>query len=223
MLKKVKLKNSAILFLGIVIILAGIFVGSYEYLKAKKDKAFSKMNLMLYESETPKKIVEDETDQVLDENIDDGYTEEPNDNNTNESDNVPLVNNYIGILEIPKLNLKQGFFGLDSPYNNVDHNITVIKGSTFPTEENNNLILAAHSGNCAICYFKTLYKLVVGDIAYLTYDGERHSYKIVNIYEVEKNGTVAIYRNYNTRVLTLITCTKNNDYTQTVYILEIQN
>lgn len=217
MLKRVKLKNSVILFIGIIIIFIGAFVGSFEYLKSKKDKAFSKMNVLLYENEMPKNVIENNgTEDILDDN-----------DNTEPENDIPSENktsyNYLGILEIPKLNLKRGFFGLDSPYNDVDYNITVINGSTFPDEENNNLILAAHSGNCSICYFKTLYKLSVGDIAYLTYANETHLYKIVNIYEVEKTGKVAIYRNYNTKVLTLITCTRNNDNTQTVYILEIQD
>ena len=49
----------------------------------------------------------------------------------------------------------------------------------------------------------------------------KYVYKIVNIYEVEKDGTVAIYRNYDKTTLTLITCTKNNDASQTVYIAEL--
>ena len=48
----------------------------------------------------------------------------------------------------------------------------------------------------------------------------KYSYKIVDIYEVEKDGTVAIYRDYSKSVLTLITCTRNSDTKQTVYILE---
>lgn len=226
MLKRIKLSNSTVLFIGLLIICIGVFIGSFEYLKSKKDKAFSKMNIMLYESETPKDIKDEE--EIPQKEDDENSTSEPIQEPAQEP--IPSENNYqntvvnyLGILEIPKLNLKRGFFGLDSKYNNVDYNITVINGSTFPDTENNNLILAAHSGNCSICYFKTLYKLEIGDIAYLTYAGEKHTYKIVNIYEVEKDGTVAIYRNYNTKVLTLITCTRNNNYTQTVYILEIQD
>ena len=223
MLKRIKFKNSTVLFIGILIIALGIFIGSLEYLKSKKDKAFSKMNIMLYENETPKDIKNEDEIHAPDINEDNNIEENNSDNNNKNNTEQKSTVNYLGVLEIPKLNLKRGFFGLDYKYNNVDYNITVINGSTFPDTENNNLILAAHSGNCSICYFKTLYKLVLGDIAYLTYGGETHTYKIVNIYEVEKNGTVAIYRNYDTKVLTLITCTKNNDYTQTVYILEIQD
>lgn len=222
MLKNLKINNSIILLLGIIIIFVGVFLGSFEYMKSKKEKAFSKMNLLLYDNENPKRIENDVPNQFPSIDNQDG-SEELNGSENGDSNDQKKVYDYTGVLEIPKLNLRRGFYNIDSKYNDVDYNITVIRGSTFPDQENNNLILAAHSGNCSICYFKTLYKLVIGDIAYLTYKSETHTYKIVNIYEVEKNGTVAIYRNYNTKVLTLITCTKNNDYTQTVYILEIQD
>ena len=58
-------------------------------------------------------------------------------------------------------------------------------------------------------------------MAYITHKGTKYSYKIVNIYNVEKNGRVTIYRNYDKTTLTLITCTKNNDASQTVYIAEL--
>ena len=99
----------------------------------------------------------------------------------------------------------------------------MINGSTMPNEENNNLILAAHSGDCPVCYFENLYKLVIGDKAYITYKNVKYQYKIVDIYEVEKDGTVAIHRNYEKNCLTLITCTRNSNTKQTVYILEIIN
>ena len=51
--------------------------------------------------------------------------------------------------------------------------------------------------------------------------GQKYKYSIVNIYIVPKNGKVPIYRNYNKTTLTLITCTKNDDTTQTVYIAEL--
>ena len=207
MLKKIKLKNSTLILVGIIILTLGICIGLYEYFEERKNKTFSNMNITLYEKEQPENIMEPN------EQIKEGKPEE-------NKELTPIINTYSGVLEIPKINLKNGFYGLDSPYNNVDYNITVINGSTYPTEENNNLILAAHSGDCPVCYFENLYKLSIDDIAYLNYKNVKHSYKIVDIYEVEKDGTVAIYRDYNKSVLTLITCTRNSDTKQTVYILE---
>ena len=174
------------------------------------------MNVKLYESETPKVA-----------NVDEPINEQlPSDNPAEpvEQLNQPIVQrnyDYIGILEIPKVNLKQGFLDIDSKYNDVDYNITVVQTSTFPDVEKGNFILASHSGNSYISYFKNLYKLEIGDEAYIYYNSIKYSYKIVNIYNVEKTGQVAIYRNSDATCLTLITCTKNSDHEQTVYILEL--
>ena len=207
MLKRIKLKNSTLILIGTIILTLGVCIGLYEYFEERKNKTFFNMNVTLYEKEQPENIIE------TNEKIEEEQSEEIKEQET-------IVNTYLGILEIPKINLKNGFYGLDSKYNNVDYNITVINGSTYPTEENNNLILAAHSGDCPVCYFENLYKLSLGDIAYLSYKNIKYSYKIVDIYEVEKDGTIAIYRDYSKNVLTLITCTRNSNTKQTVYILE---
>ena len=59
------------------------------------------------------------------------------------------------------------------------------------------------------------------DIIYLDILGNSYKYIVNDIYEVEKTGTVAIYRDYSKKVLTLITCTRNSNTEQTVYILEL--
>lgn len=205
-MKKLRLKNSTILLIGIILISFGIMIGFYDYFIQKKNETFSKMSIMLYENEQPENIIQNQENS--DEKIDDSQIiDQP-------------VYNFLGILEIPKINLKNGFYDLNSPYNNVDSNITIINGSTYPNEENNNLILAAHSGDCSYCYFDKLYKLQIGDQAHLQYQNQKYIYKIVNIYEVDKDGTVAIYRDYDKNCLTLITCTRNSNTKQTVYILE---
>ena len=218
-----KIKNSTILFIGILLISFGLIVGSFEYLRSKKDKAFSKMNIMLYESEMPKNIeVSDAEEPQETPTGDEKPQDNPGENNGGNSGSSSYSYSYIGTVSIPKINLKKGFLDLSSRYNNINYNVTVINGSTFPDEENSNLILAAHSGNCYYCYFDNLYLLNVGDVAYINYKGIDYKYVIVKIYEVEKNGTVTIYRNHNKKVLTLITCTRNVSNKQTVYILELE-
>ena len=128
---------------------------------------------------------------------------------------------YLAVLEIPKIGLKRGFYNVDSKYNNIEYNVTMVKGSSLPNVENGNLILMAHSGDAYISYFAYLYRLNVGDMAYVTYLGKRYGYQIVNIYRVEKNGVVVIQRNDSRTTLTMITCTKDDDFTQTVYIAEL--
>ena len=56
---------------------------------------------------------------------------------------------------------------------------------------------------------------------YVTYGGRKYQYNIVNIYNVDKTGTVTIERNFDITTLTLITCTYNDDTKQTVYIAEL--
>ena len=206
-----KLKNSTLLFLGLLVLCSGVFLGSYEYFKEKKDKVFSDMNILLYESEMPKTINDEIT--PIEANPD-----------TNETKTIPEKHyNYIAILEIDKIGLKRGFVGFDSPYNNVDLNITIINGSTMPGTKNSSLILAAHSGYCSYCYFDYLYLLSIGDTASVYYNGVKYNYSIVDIYNVEKTGSVMVKRRRNIDTLVLITCTHNSNTEQTVYILELTN
>ena len=49
----------------------------------------------------------------------------------------------------------------------------------------------------------------------------KYHYKIKDIYNVSKNGSVGLRINKNVSTLTLITCTKNDKNSQTVYIREL--
>lgn len=135
----------------------------------------------------------------------------------------PVINydKYLGVLEIPRISLKRGFYGLDSRYNDIKYNVTLVNGSTMPDVDRGNLILMAHSGDAYISYFAYLYKLNVGSDIYVTYNKVKYHYKLVNIYDVLKDGTVSIIRNYDKTTLTLITCTKDDSTKQTVYIAEL--
>ena len=50
------------------------------------------------------------------------------------------------------------------------------------------------------------------------YNNKKYVYKIDKIYNEKKTGRVRILRNKNNTTLTLITCTKDDNYHQTVYI-----
>lgn len=122
---------------------------------------------------------------------------------------------YIAILEIPKINLEKG---LSYFKNNINYNVQIIDGSNFPDQENSNLILAAHSGNSRVSFFKDLYKLNLKDKVYLYYNNNKYEFIIEDIYNVNKDGTVEIKRYRDKKTITLITCTKNSSTLQTVYI-----
>ncbi len=127
---------------------------------------------------------------------------------------------YIAVLEIPKLNLKKGFYSYESKKNNVNKNIEVIETSTMPDIENGNLILASHSGTSSISYFKNLYKLEKGDIAFIYYKDRKYAYELIYQYNEKKDGTIAIRTEKNQTNLTLITCDKKNNTLQNVYIFK---
>jgi sortase family protein len=131
--------------------------------------------------------------------------------------------NYIGVLEIPKINIKRGFLNIKDKGNNVNKNLQVIKGSDMPNVKNGNLIIAAHSGNSYISYFKNLHKLSNDDVAYVYFNNIKYTYKVAGKYDVEKNGKVTIHRNNKKNTLTLITCSQTDKTKQIVYILELES
>ena len=75
---------------------------------------------------------------------------------------------------------------------------------------------------CDVCFFDKLFNLTIGDKAYINYKNIKYTYSLVSTYEVEKDGTVAIYRDYNKNTLTLITCTRYSNTKQTVFIFELE-
>ena len=176
-----------------------------------RDEVYSDMKIAMTEEPT---ILgkEDVVESPVAENV------QKEENNTNY---VVDYSKYLGVLEIPKIGLKRGFYGTDSRYNSIQYNVTMVNGSTLPDEVNGNLILTAHSGDAYISYFAYLWRLGVGDDIYVTYNGTQYHYQLVNIYDVEKNGFVVIHRNTERTTLTLITCTKDNDNSQTIYIAEL--
>ena len=131
--------------------------------------------------------------------------------------------NYIGVLEIPKINIKRGFLNIEDKGNNVNKNLQVIKGSDMPNVKNGNLIIAAHSGNSYISYFKNLYKLSNEDVAYVYFNNIKYTYKVVGKYDAEKSGKVTIHRDNKKNTLTLITCSQTDKTKQIVYILELES
>lgn len=195
---------------GVILIISGIPLLLSNYIKEKRDVVFSQMNLALSEinmseitnNEVEEPVAEEPTEEVKEDN---NYTYEE----------------YLGILDIPKINLYKGFYSKTSSLNNVKFNLFVLKESDYPDVVNGNLIIAGHSGNYNNSYFANLYMLDLEDTITVHYQGKDYTYKITKIYNEEKTGTVRILRNRNKTSLTLITCTKDDDYHQTIYIAEL--
>ena len=108
----------------------------------------------------------------------------------------------IGKLTIDKINLNKYLYDKNSKYNNIEYNIEIIQ------ENKNLLVLAAHSGYGSVAFFNNLDKLKINDLINLTYYNNKSTYKIINIYEEEKNGYINIPKR-NTKQLILTTCSKN--------------
>lgn len=213
-----------ILIFGISLFIVGIFFLSSNYLSEKRDNAFQYMNSLLLEANETIELSE-EVDIIEDStsSLENNQTEVQVETKPKEEYVDPYLKYYIGSLEIPKINLNKGFTDINSKYNTVNKNLEVVETSTYPDVDKGNFIIAAHSGNSYLAYFRNLYKLDLGDRAYVNYNGKRYTYQIVNIYNQAKTGKIAIYRDSNKTCLTLVTCTKNSKTEQTIYILELIN
>ena len=132
---------------------------------------------------------------------------------------TPTIN-YIAVIKIPKIGLEKGLASKGSYWNNVNRNIEILSESDKPDVDKGNVILASHSGNSSISYFKKLNKLQNDDTVSIVYNGKEYKYKMVNSYEIEKNGYAHIVRNAEKSTLTLITCKHNTDK-QIVVICEL--
>ena len=200
---------------GVILIISGIPLLLSNYIKEKRDVVFSEMNLALSEINNQTiyndEVVEDE--ELSDEELEEEQVEEPKKEYTYEE--------YAGILDIPKINLYKGFYNKTSNLNNVKFNLYVLKESDYPDITNGNLIIAGHSGNYNNSYFANLYQLELNDTIIVHYKNKDYTYKITKIYNEEKTGTVRILRDRNKTTLTLITCTTDDNYHQTIYIAEL--
>ena len=206
-----KQSPTKVAFIAALIIIVGGFFLLYDYIESKKVLAYDYISNYYYNGE---ELVEKEPEYEIEEKEDVKEEKE-------EEDEGPVTDEYIGYLTIPKINLTKGFVDKRSSENDVEKNILIIEGSDYPDVDKGNFILAGHSGTGWQAFFNELYQLQENDEAYVTYKGKKYIYKVVNIYTQPKVGTVAIYRNYDVRTLTLITCTNNDQTTQTIYILEL--
>ena len=194
--------NRIYIILGIIFVIIGVVIGiipfiiSYNNLKVENKK------------------IEEFFQKPYVQNNDLIYEEK----SISESSNKHLEESYLMILKIPKINLKKGLYNIDSKYNSVNYNIEILKESDMPNIENGHLILAGHNGNSSVSYFDKLNKLEKNDVVNVFYNNIKYTYKIDNIYEIDKNGTANIKQNKKTTIIALITCKKYSDDKQIVFI-----
>ena len=205
-MKKNKFSPSSVSFISTLLILVGSCFLFYNYFTSQKIKAHDYMSQVFYNEK--EETVENLNLEVIDEEQEEPMPEE-------------ISDDYIGYLYIPKINLIKGFLDYRSENNNLDYNLIVINGSKYPNVKKGNLIIAGHSGTAWNSFFNELYQLEENDTCYIDYKGYRYNYVLKKIYQQQKIGKIAIYRDGNKTTLTLITCTNNDSETQTVYIWEL--
>lgn len=201
---KIKRGNKWLLIFGILLILFPIFIISFDIYKNTKKE--------IQEVE----LIEDFFQEVPDE-LEESMEEDVSAQEKKVETSSPTYN-YVAILEIPSIGLKRGLVDFNSKYNNVKYNIQIIEHSDFPIVENSNLILASHNGSSNVSFFKNLYKVKEDSLIYIYYDGYKYIYKLNHSYDTAKDGKVEIRRSRYKTTITLITCKKNTENIQTVYI-----
>ncbi len=194
MLRNRKFKQT---ILGVLVLLIGIIVGFIPF--------FSKS----YSDKNENIRVEDYIDKTSKNN----YIEDTQEYKENENVDLLLI------LEIPKINLKRVVYNFYSDKNTIEKNVMIMSESDLPNVLNGNVILEAHSGNDYISFFNRLNELTVNDEVYIYYQGIKYIYSVDNMYDVDKDGNVEIFRNKNRNTLSLITCKNDNQYKQYVVIL----
>lgn len=205
--KKNKKKGYLLIF-GILLIFISIGILINKYYQRNEIQNIEENNLIeFYEIQ----------DEIIQEEI---IEEEPSEEQVKVVEKIEKEP-YLAVLKIDKIKLEKGIYNINSKNNNINKNIQLLKESDMPDKENGNVIIAGHSGNSYMAYFKNLVKLDNGDEAKIFYNGKTYIYNLTKSYEVEKTGKVALVKNKDRQTLTLITC-KHNTNKQIVFVFELE-
>lgn len=223
-----KNRDIILLTIGTLLIILSLCLLFYDRIELLKSNVFDEIEMEKYRENNREEESVEEDEYVDGVETDDIESDEEPTTNTSSGrkyslgfDVEKVRKEFIGYLEIKKINLKQGLVSKKSYYNDVKYNIQMLSTSDYPDKRLGNVILAGHSGYGYLAFFKNLYKLSRGDEANIYYKNYIYTYKIVDIYDVPKVGKVKINRDVKKTCLTLITCTHNSKTKQTVYILEL--
>ena len=190
------IKNKRIFVcLGAFLILAGLFIIGYKKYEAYK-KNINEQNLV---KEFYEEITIESSEEVLEEKEQTTVEEQ-------QEELIEEKENYVAVINIPKLHLERGIYAKYSKNNSVNKTVKMLYQSDMPDEENSNFILASHAGSSEVAYFKNLSKLDLGDRIYIIYKGKRYTYIVDKKIEVDKDGEIEISKINNKKILTLITC-----------------
>ena len=111
---------------------------------------------------------------------------------------------YLFVLNIPKINLSKKVYPLESKLNDINKNVKILSSSNI---KNNLFILASHSGTNFNAYFNNLYLLKTTDLIYIDYQNTIYTYQVKDISYINKTGYLEIPK-YLDNTLILITCSR---------------
>ena len=199
-----KNKKIIIIFLLSLFLLVSSYIGYKEYQVYKSNKKENEMidQFLEKQKEVIQNDITEETKEIKEETKDPEY-------------------DYIAVLEIPSINLRKGIVDVNSKYNDVSYNVEIINPSEMPNIPNGNLILASHSGNLNVSFFKHLNKLKKGDYAIIYYENVKYTYEVNTIENEDKNGTITIRKSNNRNTLTLTTCSPTDKTKQIVIVCNL--
>ena len=215
-----KLTNRQFISIALIIVFCGIAIIGHDYFLAKRAKTYEEMSILLSQEPEAVESVENEpnTSRIVTNSRTSSNTTQTNDP-SGKVKKSSYTYNYIGRLKIPSINLNRGFVKYGTSGNNVNQNIAIMAGSTYPNVKSSNFIIAGHNGSGWNAFFTNIDKLKLGSMAYVTYKGKEYSYTLKKIYSDPKgDGKVTIYKTNDKKHLTLITC-KRPDYKKYYLVL----
>jgi len=134
-----------------------------------------------------------------------------------------IVNNYLGVIEIPSISLETGIVMSNSNFSTMNKSVSIYPNSNMPNEVNGNFVLFAHTGSSRVSYFKNIHKLVNGDEVYIYYNNVKYTYKVINKYNVSMYDYTPLNKMKGKTIITLMTCKKGDNKYRTIIVGELVN
>ena len=117
--------------------------------------------------------------------------------------NINYKDNSLFVLYIPRINLQQFVYTIDSSLNDVDYNVEILENSDL---DNNLFFLASHSGGGRASYFDNLVYLEKGDIIWISGRIKKYVFVVEKSFYIQKNGNFEASYNSEGNTLFLVTC-----------------
>ena len=129
--------------------------------------------------------------------------------------NSNIKDDSIGQIIIKKININRKLYNIDNPKNNIEENITILKGSIEPDKEESIIFVAAHSGYGEKAFFKNLDKLESKDQIIIKYNNIDYRYEVKNKWETNKDGDIEVEKE-DKKQLILTTCSPTDKTKQLI-------